>query len=1110
MIPENRPVFFDPTHRRARWIRGVSVALSLGLLVLLGVFAVSIAAVPLLHRPGLERPRFLPDNPSRTGNTHETVHEAVDVPPSAPLGAVAMGRGSGVVGGFFVSWDSASVASLKVHAGELTHLFPGWLHLNEAGGLLVGDSDPTDDAARKVAHKNHLAVIPLINNYADSIKDFDEARLHTLLSSPEKRKALIDRMLEYVTRNNYPGVLLDLETERESDRAALAGFATELASAFHARGKSASACTQAGDPDEAAAIASPCDFIIPMLYDVHWASGSAGPIAPESWVLSQLDGLLKVIPKEKLVLALGNYAYDWERGKTGAKTLTFGEAMLTAKESRDGSDGIVRWDKASQNPNFTYEEENNSHDVWLLDGATAWNVAKAAQARGVGGRALWYLGSEDPTLWSFFGKARDFSRPEALQSVTYGFEIDFEGEGELLEVATLPSPGSRTLQRDKSGRIAGETWQTYPTACVLRRSGKQPKAIALTLDDGPDPTWTPQMLDALKAAGVPATFFVTGVATEQHPELARRAWDEGHELGNHSFYHPNLAEVGERRATLELDATQRAIQAAIGRSTTLFRPPYGVDAQPETATEAEPIELAQRLGYLTVAEGLDPRDWEAHPSADKIADSVVRDAEAGLGNIVLLHDSGGDRSETVKAIPLLVERLKAKGYRFVTVSQLAGKKGRDAYFPPVMGKQKLLVTLDGVTFALSTAAGRFLTAIFLFSLIVGALRTVGTGVLALRQANSSLSPQRSLGEGVRAVSVVIAAYNEEKVIVRTIEALLQSDYPSLEVIVVDDGSKDDTSGVVERAFKNDGRVRLLWIPNGGKARALNQGIGLASGEIFIGLDADTLFAPDAVRKLVAPFADPSVGAVAGNIQVGNRGGLWTRLQALEYTTSQNFDRRAFAYLNGIPVVPGCVGAWRRNIVEAVGGFQTDTLAEDADLTWRVRKAGWRIAVENEAYAFTEAPEKLSDLLKQRFRWTFGTLQVLWKHRDALYNPKLGSFGLLVVPSLWVFSFLLPALSPAADLGILLAALAGRLPAVLVYVAAFATLEACAALLAFHLERADSGRRKDLWLLPLQRILWRYLLLAVLWKALGVALGGIHAGWGKLARSGTAVIAKSNK
>ena len=310
MNPEPRPVFFDPSQRRVVWVRRILLAVSTVLLALLAVFAASIAAVPLLHRPGLQRPKFVPDNPKRSGNDHEPVHQpGTEKSPVLPAhGLPTVGHGAGIVGGFFVNWDSASIASLKVHAGELTHLFPGWLHLDKSGGLLVLDADPTDDSARSVARENHLSVIPLVNNYTDDIKDFDEVRLHALLRSPEKRRALIDGMLAYVAKNGCPGVMLDLETEREDDRAALSGLAGELADAFHAYGKSVSACTQAGDPEVAAQIARPCDFIVPMLYDVHWATGTAGPIAPESWVLSQLDALLRLVPKEKLVLAVGNYA----------------------------------------------------------------------------------------------------------------------------------------------------------------------------------------------------------------------------------------------------------------------------------------------------------------------------------------------------------------------------------------------------------------------------------------------------------------------------------------------------------------------------------------------------------------------------------------------------------------------------------------------------------------------------------------------------------------------------------------------------------------------------------------------------------------------------------
>ncbi|MBB6052869.1 glycosyltransferase [Armatimonas rosea] len=1105
MSEPNRPIFYDPTQRRGVLLQRLLLLGGVLGATALAIFFASILSVPISHRVRLPVPKFLPDNPRRAAESdHAPLPEHTRLPLALPVGGEAPGKGEGVVGGFYVDWDEVSIASLRLHASELTHLFPGWLHLNDTGdGLRITDHDPADDEARALAQKYHLAVFPLVNNFSANVNDFEEGRLHQLLKSPSKRAKVAEALLKYVSEHHYAGINLDLETEREDDREGLAVFAQEVAARFHAQALQVSACTQVGEPEEAATIARPCDFVIPMIYDQHYASGTAGPIAPEPWAEHELAQFLKAVPANKTVLAIGNYAYDWVASKPGAKTLTFGEAMVTAQESHEGTDGVVTWDREQGNPHFSYEEDGSRHEVWLLDAATSYNFLSFARSKGVTGRALWYVGSEDPTLWSCFGRGKKPENAQALRTVRYGFELDFEGEGEVLDVATLPQTGERTITTDAKGTITDERFLSYPTSCVLRRSGKAAKTIALTFDDGPDPRWTPEVLDALKTAGVPATFFITGVNAQLYPELVRRAWDEGHDIGNHSFYHPNLALVGETRTRLELDATQRAIQAITGRSTTLFRPPYGVDSQPSTSEEVMPIAAAERLGYVTVAEGIDPRDWEKGSrkrTAAQLVESIERDAEAGAGSIVLLHDSGGDRSATVAALPELVRRLKAKGYRFVTVSQLLGQR-RDAAFPPVQGRQRWLSIVDRAIFATSSGLGRILSAIFLFSLIAGALRLLLTALLALRHASQPAAV--TAPDFHPLTSVVIAAYNEEKVIVRTVQALLASDYPNLEVLIVDDGSKDKTAELVQSTFGAEPRVRLIVKENGGKASALNLGIESAKGEILIGLDADTLFATDTVSKLVRHFSDPTVGAVAGNIQVGNIVNRLARWQALEYTTSQNFDRRAYAQLNAIPVVPGCVGAWRTEAVRQAGLYQTDTLAEDSDLTWRVRMAGWRLLCDNDARAFTEAPEKVSELLKQRFRWTFGTLQVLWKNRRACFNRQYGAFGMVVIPLLWVFQFLLPALAPAADLGVVLSAITGNLQAAGGYMVFFFLLELSAATLALQL---DGGSQYSLlWELPIQRVAYRYLLFVVLLKTLRAALSGMRAGWGKLERRGSARI-----
>ncbi|HEX7422008.1 MAG TPA: glycosyltransferase, partial [Thermoanaerobaculia bacterium] len=373
------------------------------------------------------------------------------------------------------------------------------------------------------------------------------------------------------------------------------------------------------------------------------------------------------------------------------------------------------------------------------------------------------------------------------------------------------------------------------------------------------------------------------------------------------------------------------------------------------------------------------------------------------------------------------------------------------------------------------------------------------------------------------VSVVIAAFNEEKVIARTIDAVLASHYPDLEIIVVDDGSMDDTSGEVERRFGDRPEIRLLRQSNGGKAAALNHGISIARGEIIVALDADTLFLPDTIAKLIRRFENPEVGAVAGNVKVGNRINPLTYWQSIEYITSQNLDRRAYAAINSVSVVPGAVGAWRRTAIVAAGGYTTDTMAEDMDLTWRIRQNGWQIETDSQAIGFTEAPDTVRMLFRQRFRWAFGTLQSLWKHRSAL--GRYGWFGRVMLPSLWLFQVLYQVLSPVIDLQILwtvgtvVVALIGGgrltqdwqpLPVALssLYMIAFMyafffVIELIGAAIAFKLDREDG--RMLMWLFW-QRFLYRQLMYAVLLKSVKTAISGMRTGWGKLERKGTVDLA----
>jgi cellulose synthase/poly-beta-1,6-N-acetylglucosamine synthase-like glycosyltransferase len=414
-----------------------------------------------------------------------------------------------------------------------------------------------------------------------------------------------------------------------------------------------------------------------------------------------------------------------------------------------------------------------------------------------------------------------------------------------------------------------------------------------------------------------------------------------------------------------------------------------------------------------------------------------------------------------------------------------------------------------------------ITTLFFAAIWLGVLRLVFLcgAALANRYAEARRLPP-ALPADPPLQTVLIPAHNEAKVIAQTVRHVLASDYPNLEVIVIDDGSKDDTAHMVRTAFTGDGRVRLITMANGGKAAALNRGLAEAKGKVVVALDADTYFPRDAIGKLVRWFDDPDVGAVAGNAKVGNRINVITRWQALEYITSQSLERRALATLGCITVVPGAIGAWRREALERLGGFPSETLAEDQDLTIGLLKAGYKVLYDSTALAWTEAPDTVSGLIKQRFRWAFGTLQCLWKHRHATFKPRYGSLGLIAIPQTWLFQFFLSLLAPFVDF-VLIWRLAlsafdfiehrdqfdgQTLEKVLLYYLVFLVVDLTSAALALAIERNE--QKSLLPWLALQRFGYRQLMYYVVIKAGLAALFGPLVGWNKLERKSTVTVAAS--
>ncbi|MGW1880198.1 bifunctional polysaccharide deacetylase/glycosyltransferase family 2 protein [Streptomyces sp. NPDC001975] len=654
-----------------------------------------------------------------------------------------------------------------------------------------------------------------------------------------------------------------------------------------------------------------------------------------------------------------------------------------------------------------------------------------------------------------------------------------------------------TGPRGRSGTVPGQVAQGGPVIANAAGSPHtaRPKAgtIALTFDDGPDPVWTPRILDVLRRNHVHATFFVVGTQVVAHPELVRRIVAEGHQIGIHTFTHPDLSRLAPWQRSLELRETQLAVAGAADVTTALLRPPYSSENDALDDAGWSVLKQADTAGYVTVLSTLDAEDWQRPGTARVLANATPH---GRAGQIVLMHDAGGDRSQTVAALNTLIPRLKAQGFRFTTVGAAVGMDG--PVRPAGPGDH-----LQGIALIRMLQLGDWTIR------LLGVLMYAAGAVSVLRAAVVLVAAHRHrrLRTGRRArpwgppvtepVSVIVPAYNESAGIEAAVRSLVASDHP-VEIIVVDDGSTDGTADLVESLGLPG--VRVIRQRNAGKPAALNTGLAAAGCDLVVMVDGDTVFEPDAVRTIVQPFADPRVGAVSGNAKVVNRGGLLGRWQHIEYVVGFNLDRRLFDLAECMPTVPGAVGAFRRRALLALGGVSDVTLAEDTDLTMALCRAGWRVVYEEGAVAWTEAPASLGALWRQRYRWCYGTLQAMWKHRGALVQGgaagRLGRRGLLY---LLIFQILLPLLAPVVDVFALYGLVFLDPLRVTALWLAFLLLQLLMGLYAFRL---DGERPGPLWSLPLQQFVYRQLMYLVVIQSVFTAVSGSRLRWQRMERYGS--------
>ncbi|MGD0889181.1 MAG: glycosyltransferase [Acidobacteriaceae bacterium] len=1167
----NQQVFLDPQRKRWKRLRRIIDSLALlgvvvGVLFVIGLLQMTPLPELLLATPkrNISALKVEPVKPGQKLN--RSLHRRTDLKPSE----VILNSGEGLRAAYYVEDDPASYSSLKQHIHQIDLLFPEWLHVITPDGTITSYSmdnrsfavvdatgvlpvDHERRVARTIAAANEdTEVFPLVNNY-DPVKGIFQPSIGDFLSNAASRAHFVQQVDQFLAASpSYRGISLDFEEIPDEAQPGYMALLTTLYQNFQQRNLKLYVNTPVGDDSlDLKYMADHSDGLLLMNYDQHQEGSGPGPIAAEDWFLDNLKTVLKVVPKQKVICSLGSYGYDWtmslppvdpkHSGRVPKnfvpKVLGVPEEMSTqdAWQAADDAEAQIELDPDSLNVHFAYDDDDQHvrHQIWFLDAVTVLNQMRAARALGIETFALWRLGSEDNSLWKIWDKPIRANPVIDLAHVDPGFDVDTEGQGDILQITRKMQSGTRVLTMDDDDSVplpfrsvTAETMTSYPLSYTVQQTGYHPKEVALSFDDGPDPKWTPLILNILKKYHVVGTFFLIGEEAQNNVGVMRRIYNEGHEIGNHTFTHPDISEISISSADLELNLTERLFAAELGVQPLYFRPPYSIDQEPDTNDQAAPADRIQNLGYVIVGDKIDTNDWDEHPrkTPQEITDSVfqqMHDMQTRpwmQGSIILLHDGGGDRSATIAALPVLIQALRDHGYTIVPVSQLMGKT-RAEVMPPLNAHQLWQARVDLIAFFVWAFFNHFVVAVFFVGDILMSARLIIIGVFAVidrfRKRKNFAGP-----EYAPRVAVLIPAFNEEKVIVRTIRSVMMSNYKNIRVIVIDDGSKDKTYQTAIDAYPaeiDSGRLTVLTKPNGGKADALNFALNQTNEEIYVGIDADGVIAHDAIANLVCHFANPKIGAVAGNAKVGNRVNLWTRWQALEYITSQNFERRALDLFDVVMVVPGAIGAWRTSAVKDGGGYHTNTVAEDADLTMNLLEQGYEVIYEDCALAFTEAPINMNGLMRQRFRWSFGILQAIFKHRGAIRKRR--AMGFFALPNTLIFQILLPLFSPFIDLMFFAgvgnyfynkhfhpeAASAASFEKLLAFFLGFLVIDFVTSALAFSLERKHPACKGDAWLLWhiwIQRFTYRQVFSIVLFKTLKRAIDGKPFAWDKLERTVT--------
>ncbi|MBV7410364.1 glycosyltransferase [Maritimibacter sp. DP1N21-5] len=978
-------------------------------------------------------------------------------------------------------------------------VIPEWLMLDGEGLSWLFDAEDEANVPYVILASafDDDELMPLVHVQADALDDM-------------RSRAWVDT-LQLVNERDWLGMCFDLRRLEFLNLQRAFEMLVPVRDAYAAAGKEACAVIS---PDQMSHLPDAKDqpdrIVVPVVQDAYVLGTYTEAPAPLAWVDQVVRDAMRRIPQDRLVIGMATGGVHWHSERRQAEYISFSETMALSARN----DAFIGIDSVQGHGLVSYTDEEGAPNlIWFLDAISHYRQLQILADNGLASVAVWGLGREDPSIWQVLTH-KDIFEPAArdeLRRIDLNSFVSYHGTGPFIRFGQDGQVGVRDLAMSEEGdRIEETRYVRLPAPVMAERYGSIPdNTVLLTFDDGPTKNFTPKILDILEAENVPAAFFMIGRQMGESREIVERMQREGFDYGLHTYSHPRIERTSAGRMQIELALQSRLFSWLTGTSPTVFRAPYLRGPGPLEGEVASRLRDFTEGRFHILGASIVPPDWRTK-DATALVDYTLSQLD-GSGQVILLHDGGGDRTHTIETLRLLIPALRAKGYDFASLTEIMAEIG-PTYTD---GGETEFESFEAVFYSGVADGGVWIALLVPMAVGLGLLRGATIFGFALRAHGRSRQRRAFFGPELPPycpdVTVLIPAYNEEDVILRTIGSVLDSTYDRLKVLVIDDGSTDDTYQVVQDRYGDDPSVKIVTKENGGKWRASNLAFEYIDTEVVVAIDADTVIAPDAIENLVQPLRDPKVGAVAGKIVVGNPGTLLARLEKLEYSVAQNVDRQAYESFNAIMVVPGAFGAWRADAVRACGLYSGDTLAEDTDLTISMLERGYKVRSAANAYAFTEAPATVGPLMKQRLRWSIGMIQSAWKHRRTIRAGE--PIGLIGLTDLLLFGVIMPFLGPIIDILLLIMlvrfvgsfdgtsfqSLTIRDYAMWAVFIALPVMEVAMASFAIRCE--PTAKRSLLWLIVLNRLFYRQLLMVNVYRSIWRILTGRLTGWNKLKRLG---------